>query len=61
MVIKDTTGKTTSEASAIMQYFGKKEGQTLSEFMTEVRQLTPESKTELAIGACKELGWSVEM
>lgn len=57
--ITDNTGKVTSEAAAIMNYFGKKPGQTLSEFMTEVRALTPADKTELAIGACKELGWTV--
>ena len=53
-------GKQISEISAIMAYFGRKPGQSLSEFNDEVKKLSPESKTELAIGAAKELGYSIE-
>lgn len=59
MTIKDNTGKSLSEASVIMAYFGRKEGQSLQDFMEEVRQLSPESKNELAIGAAKELGYAM--
>lgn len=58
--IKDNTGTVKSEAATLKTYFGAHPGQTLSEFMTECKALTPESKTELAIGAAKELGWTVE-
>ena len=57
--IIDNNGKETSEASAIKRYFGQPEGQTLQEFMAELKALTPEDKTELACGAAKELGWTV--
>lgn len=58
MEIKDQTGAVKSEAAALRQYFGLHPGQTLSEFMTEIKALTPEAKTELAVGAAKELGWT---
>ena len=59
MKITDNTGKVLSEASVTMAYFGRREGQSLQSFMDEVRQLTPESKQELAIGAAKALGHNV--
>lgn len=58
--IIDNNGKEISEAGAIKAYFGKKDEQNLSMFMDELKQLTPEAKTKLAIGAAKELGWTVE-
>lgn len=59
MVITDNNGKVVSEASALNAYFGRKEGQSLQDFMNEIKALSPESKTELAIGAAQNLGWSV--
>ena len=40
-------------------YFGIKEGQTLTDFMAEVKKLTPEQKDELVALAAKELGVTV--
>jgi len=60
MVIRDNTGTVKSEAAALRQYFGLNPGQTLSEFMTEIKALTPDGKTELAQGAALKLGWTVE-
>jgi hypothetical protein len=60
-VIKDLTGTNQSDVKVLMAYFGKQEGQTVSEFMAEVKELTPDGKSELAIGAAHELGWSVEV
>jgi hypothetical protein len=57
--IIDANGKETSEAGALKGYFGLQPGQSLAGFMAEVKQLTPEDKTELAVGAAKALGWSV--
>lgn len=59
MKIIDNNGKEISEAATLKQYFGLQPEQTLSGFMTEVKLLSPAAKTELAIGAAKELGWTV--
>lgn len=58
MKIIDNTGKEVSEAAVIKSYFGMRPAQTVGEFMTEIKALTPESKTELALGAAKELGYT---
>ena len=42
--------------SVIRQYFGKKDGQSLSQFAAEVKQLTEADKNELAQGAAINLG-----
>ena len=60
MTIKNNAGETKSEAVALMTYFGRKPNQTLNEFMAEVKALSPESKNELVIGACREMGWTAE-
>lgn len=39
--------KELTNIQAIRKYFGLKEGQTLSEFMQELKELSPESKQEL--------------
>lgn len=57
--IIDGNGKEISEASAIKAYFGTKQGQSLQEFMAELKALTLEDKTELAVGAARELGYHV--
>lgn len=59
MKITDDTGKVTSESAAIGRYF-RQPTESVSDIMNQIKQLTPESKTELAIGAAKELGWTVE-
>jgi len=57
--IIDTNGKEVSEAAAMKTYFGLAPEQTLSGFMAEVKALTPEAKTELALGAAKNLGYTI--
>ncbi len=57
--IKDNTGKIISEIATLSKYF-RQESETLTMVAAQVKQLTPEAKTELAIGAAKELGWTVE-
>ena len=44
--------------SIIRRYFGKKDGQTLSEFASEVTELSDAEKLELAQGAALNLGLS---
>lgn len=51
------SGKSVGEAVVIKAYFGVRPGDTTAEFMGELRKLTPEDKTELAVGAAKELKW----
>lgn len=60
MTIKKIDGKLTSEAGVLMDYFGKKEGQTLQDFMAECKALKPEDKKELAILCAAKLGYIVE-
>jgi len=45
--------------AACAQYFGRKEGQTLSEFQKECNQLTPKDKAELAPLLAKAIGEDV--
>lgn len=44
---------------AINRYFGRKEGQTLQDFATEIRQLTGEDRKELSILIGRELNLEV--
>ena len=59
MEIKEQNGTPVSEVKTLMQYFGRKDGQTLAEFNDEVKKLTPENKSELAALAAVELGYVV--
>lgn len=59
MQIISPDGTVRTEAAAIQAYFGRQPGQSLSDFMKEIKELSPEGKTELAVGAAKELGWKV--
>lgn len=59
MKIVDNNGKETSETAAIKAFFGMRPEQKLNDFMQELKELTPAAKTELAVGAAKELGWTV--
>lgn len=56
-LIIDADGKSLPEATAIARYF--RNGETVREFHAQIQALDPESKTELAIGAAKELGLRV--
>lgn len=60
VTILDASGKSVSEAAAIRSYFGMRPGDKLADFMAEVKKLSPESKTELAIGAAQKLGYTVQ-
>lgn len=42
--------------SAIRSFFGMKPGETLQEFMAELKELSPAEKQELAELAVKEMG-----
>lgn len=46
-------------AVALKNYFGTKEGQSLSDFVGEMKMLTPEDKAELAKLLTEELGEEV--
>ena len=59
MQIKDKDGNPKSAGATLMAYF-RKQDETLVQFNDQLKELTPESKEELAIGAAKELGWTVE-
>lgn len=50
------TGQEISEAIVLSRYF-RREGETTKEFAEELKQLDEAGKTELAIGAAKELGF----
>ena len=45
-----------TETMAILKYFGKKPGQTTSDFAAELKQLSVSERHELAEGAAKEMG-----
>lgn len=56
--IKDNNGVVVGELTTISKYF-RKEGETLSDFNAQCKALTTADKTELAVGAAKEMGWTV--
>lgn len=60
MVIKNKDGQVKAELVVLKEYFGFQPGQSIAGFNEEVKKLSPESKTELAVGAAKELGYTVE-
>ena len=43
-------------AVACKKFFGQKEGQTLTKFAEEIKQLTPEDRTEFKVMLSKEFG-----
>lgn len=59
MPITKQNGQVVGEVAVLQEYFGRKEGQSLQEFMAETKALTPESRTELANGAALALGYTV--
>lgn len=54
---KNNSNSEVSEVSAIMAYF-RQAGESVSQFNEQLKQLSAADKTELAIGAAKELGWT---
>ena len=54
---KDGNGAVVGETAVIAKYF-RKPGETMAEFAAQLKALDAESKTELAVGAAKELGWT---
>lgn len=48
--------KDLTPTAAIRDYFGQKPGQSLKEFVEEIKALSPEDKHELASLTAKELG-----
>lgn len=60
MKIKKIDGTEVSEAATLQEYFGRKQEQTLQQFMAELKALKPEDKTELAHLSALALGYTVE-
>ena len=52
---------TTSFTKAAKEYFGKKEGQSLQDFASELNALTEQDKIDLAAGLAIEMGDDVEV
>ncbi len=47
---------TTTFTKATKEFFGLKDGETLTEFVGELKQLTPEDKAEMAPQLAEALG-----
>ena len=58
-VIKDETGTVKAHITVAAKYF-RRETETLKDFNEQWKQLDEASKEELAVGATKELGYTVE-
>lgn len=59
-VIKKQDGSPAQEIVVFRDYFGLQPGQTLQQFVAEVKALSPEDRAELLTGAALELGYVVE-
>jgi len=46
---------------AIMDFFGRKERETLMEFRDELKKLTDEDRREIALGLSKHFGEPIEV
>lgn len=55
---KGPGGEECGESIPLMKYF-RLEGQSIQSFNEELKKLSPADKTELAIGAAKELGFTL--
>jgi hypothetical protein len=53
--------KAVSAVVALKDFFGMKPGETLQEFLAEIRALSPEEKHNLAMLACQELGYELKV
>ena len=58
MIIHDNTNKPVSRYAVIAKYF-RKQDETLSDFNGQLKKLTEADKDELAMGAAKELGYTI--
>lgn len=58
-IIKDQNGNVVSNLACIAKYF-RKQSESLADFNGQCKALSPEDREELAIGAAKELGYTVE-
>lgn len=56
--IVNNQGTETSEAATVMAYY-RRPTESMQDFYAQLKQLDPESKRELAVGAAKELGWTL--
>jgi hypothetical protein len=56
--IKNKAGQPVPRITCISQYF-RQEGETLQDFMAQVKALDEASKEELAVGAARELGYTI--
>jgi hypothetical protein len=59
MNIKKNDGTPATVLGTLAAYF-RKSDETLQEFKKQVDQLSPADKEELAVGAAKEMNWTVE-
>jgi len=57
-IIIDKEGQTRSEAVTLATFF-RLPNESARDFQCELQALSPDAKTELAIGTAKELGWKV--
>jgi hypothetical protein len=57
-IIIDKEGNTRSEAVTLITYF-RQPHESARDFQSQVQALSPDAKTELALGAAKEMGWKV--
>lgn len=55
---KNNDGKEVGEATVLVNYF-RKSDETMSQFSEQLKALSAKDKTELALGAAKELGYEV--
>lgn len=55
---KKNDGAVVGETAAIAAYF-RKPDETMTMFSEQLKKLSEGDKTELAVGAAKELGWEV--
>ncbi|KKM04369.1 hypothetical protein LCGC14_1764930 [marine sediment metagenome] len=53
---KTAESKKLGTVGVLGRYFGKKDGQTISEFRTEIQAMTSDERLELAQGAAQAMG-----
>ena len=58
-IIKDQNGNVVSNLACIAKYF-RRADESLQSFNAQCKELSQESREELAIGAARELGYTVE-
>jgi hypothetical protein len=59
VVIRDTSNTVQSQTAALTKFFRRSE-ETVANFAGQIKALGEDGKQELAIGAAKCLGWTVE-